>query len=315
MLLHPQVAQFLELWKASAAKPMEHSSPLEIRANMCAGIVQDTVARNISSINDQQTPGPGGEIPIRIYRGSAACPQSAVVFLHGGGWVAGNIQTHDVLCRALTEITGQCVISVDYRLAPEHRFPAAAEDAYAVTQWVHEHAVALRIDPKSIAIAGDSAGGNLAAVVTLMARERQGHLPSRQVLIYPVIDAACVTPSFEQFAQGYLLTRSAMQWFWQQYAPQQIDRDHPYASPCRATHFSGLPPALIITAECDVLRDEGERYSEKLLSAGVPTTLVRVEGMIHGFVHRVAVFDESMRIIHRIAEFLRIDRNSVLIKT
>jgi acetyl esterase len=239
----------------------------------------------VGTVEDRSIPGaPGGpEIPVRIYwphAGGNRLP--LVVYFHGGGWVIGGLDSHDPLCRALANEVGAVVLSVDYRLAPEHRFPAAAEDAYAATAWVHAHAAELGAAPSRLVVAGDSAGGNLAAVVPLMARDRGGPPLHMQVLVYPVIDCARDTASYRDNAEGYFLTAAHMRWYWEQYLGA-ADGTHPYASPLRARDLSGLPPAYVVTAEFDPLRDEGEAYAQRLRDAGVPVTLRRYDGMFHGF--------------------------------
>jgi acetyl esterase len=207
----------------------------------------------------------------------AAEPPAVVVYFHGGGWVVGDLDTHDRTTQRLAEATDTVVVSVDYRLAPEHPFPAAAEDAYAATVWAAEH-----LDPSHLVVAGDSAGGNLAAVVCLMARDQDGPDIDHQVLVYPVIDHAMDTESYALNGTDYFLTRTKMAWFWEQYLGD-ADRSHPYCSPLRAEELSGLPPASVVTAECDPLRDEGEAYAAALTAAGVPAACLRGEGLFHGF--------------------------------
>jgi acetyl esterase len=206
-----------------------------------------------------------------------------VVFCHGGGFVLCDLDSHDQLCRAMSNGTGAVVISVDYRRAPEHRFPAAAEDAYAVTRWVADNPGQLGIDASRISVAGDSSGGNLAAVTALMARDRNGPDLAFQLLIYPMLDHAQDTPSYRDNATGYFVTADHLRWYWQQYLGD-ADGAHPYASPVLASDLTGLPPAHIITAEYDPLRDEGETYGRRLAEAGSPADVRRYDGMFHGFV-------------------------------
>jgi acetyl esterase len=220
---------------------------------------------------------------VRIYKPEGRPPLPALVYFHGGGWVIGSLETHDGACRELANRIGCAVVSVDYRLAPESRYPAAAEDCYAATQWVAENAKALGVDAKRIAIGGDSAGGNLAAVVALMARDRGGPALRHQLLIYPVTDADFERASYRENAEGYLLTTKAMAWFWGHYVPELAQRQDGYAAPLRAKDLAGLPPAFVLTAEFDPLRDEGEAYAKRLAQAGVPTRLQRYDGAIHGF--------------------------------
>ena len=237
----------------------------------------------IAEVADRKIPGPAGQLPVRIYRPEEKAPLPALVYFHGGGWVIGSLETHDGTCRDLANRIGCVVVSVDYRLAPEARYPAAAEDCYAATKWVAENAKALGVDAARLGIGGDSAGGNLAAVVALMARDRGGPTLRHQLLIYPVTDADFSRASYRENAEGYLLTTKAMEWFWGHYVPDPARRQEPYAAPLRAKELSGLPPAFVLTAEYDPLRDEGEAYAKRLQQAGVKTRLQRYDGAIHGF--------------------------------
>ncbi|MBP1687639.1 MAG: alpha/beta hydrolase family protein [Deltaproteobacteria bacterium] len=239
----------------------------------------------VLKVENRTIPGApaGPPIPVRIYWPRAGRdPLPMVVYFHGGGWVLGDLESHDPLCRALANEVGTVVLSVDYRLAPEHRFPAAAEDAYAATVWAAAHAAELGATRSRLAVAGDSAGGNLAAVVPLMARDRGGPPLRGQLLVYPVTDCARNTPSYEENAEGYFLTAAHMRWYWEQYLGA-ADGSHPYASPLRAPDLSGLPRAYVVTAEYDPLRDEGEAYAHRLRDSGVPVTVRRYDGMFHGF--------------------------------
>ena len=225
-----------------------------------------------------------GNVPARVYRPAGTGPFAVVMMFHGGGWVIGDLDTADCQSREICRGAGALVISVDYRLAPEHRFPAAAEDCYSATRWAADHAGDYDGDPGSLAVAGDSAGGNLAAVVAQMARDRRGPTIAFQLLVYPVTDGVNFdTPSYRDNADGYLLTAEAMHWFWDHYAPSPDDRRNPYASPLLASDLSGLPPALVMTAQYDPLRDEGEAYASALAKAGVDAKSIRYDGFIHGF--------------------------------
>jgi len=237
----------------------------------------------VAAVEDRRIPGPAGDIPLRIYTPEAPGPRPGLVFFHGGGWVFCSIETHDVMCRNFANGVGCSVISVDYRLAPEHRHPAAAEDAYTATCWVAEHAAELGVDPARIGVGGDSAGGNLAAVVPLLARERGGPALKHQLLIYPITDYPTDTASYLENADAPLLSRALMQAFWDYYLPEVEARGAPTASPLRAESLAGLPAATVITAEYDPLRDEGDAYAGRLREAGVPVVHTRYEGMIHGF--------------------------------
>lgn len=227
----------------------------------------------------------GGKIGLRVYRPRLE-PLPAVVYFHGGGWVVGSIETHDVFCRDLASSSDTAVISVDYRLAPEHKYPAAVQDAYAALSYVHQRALELGLLPGSLAVAGDSAGGNLAAACALLARDRAGPPLAMQVLIYPILDHNFNTASYAQCGEGYFLTRAVMEWFWSHYLPHAEAGQEPTASPLRATRLERLPPAVVLTAEYDPLRDEAEAYAQRLQAAGVPVLLRRFEGTIHGFIRR-----------------------------
>ena len=259
----------------------------------------------VAHVEDRTIPGPAGQIPVRIYTPTGRPPFPLLVYFHGGGWVIGNLETHDGVCRALTNAAACIVVSVDYRLAPEHPFPAAPEDSYAATQWVAANAAAIGGDPTRIAVGGDSAGGNLTAVVALVARDRGAPPLCFQLLVYPVTDAACDTASYRDNADGYFLTRDMMGWFWNHYAAQRSARENPYASPLRAASLKGLPPALVITAEFDPLRDEGEAYAARLRDAGVAAQLTRYDGMIHGFFGMGSMLDQAKTAIAQAAAALR----------
>lgn len=237
----------------------------------------------VAEVADELIPRPNEPLAVRIYTPESRALAGALVYFHGGGWVFGDLDSHDETCRRLCREAGLKVISVHYRRAPETTFPGAAEDCYAATAWVAENAARLGIDPGRIAVGGDSAGGNLAAVTALMARDRGGPPLRLQLLIYPVIDADFETASYRDNADGYLLSRRAMQYFWDQYVPDLQERNEPYASPLRASDLSRLPPALIQTAEYDPLRDEGEAYATALAEAGVAVQQTRYDGLIHGF--------------------------------
>lgn len=237
----------------------------------------------IASVEDRVVPGPAGELTVRVYRPQLGAPLPTLVYFHGGGWVIGSLDTHDASCRDLARRAGCAVVSVEYRLAPEHRYPAAAEDCYAVTAWLAEHGAELGVDGGKLAVGGDSAGGNLAAVVALMARERGGPALVFQLLIYPVTDADFERASYIENAEGLLLEAADMRWFWNLYVPDLARRTDAYCAPLRAADLAGLPAALVITAEFDPLRDEGEAFARRLEQAGVPVVSTRYDGMIHGF--------------------------------
>lgn len=265
-------------------------------------------AEPVQKVEDRGIPGPGGTIPVRIYTPRGEGPFPILVYFHGGGWVLSNLETHDALCRKLTNRAGCLVVSVDYRLAPEHKFPAAVEDSYAAASWVAEHARELNGDPTRLAVGGDSAGGNLSAVTTLLAREQGGPSIRFQFLIYPVTDhfaGSTQRQSFIENGEGYFLTREGMKRFLGYYLPSPEHGTDPRFAPLQANDLSGLPPALVVTAEYDPLRDEGEAYAERLRKAGVPVILKRYDGMIHGFFTMAGVIDQSNKAIDETAEILR----------
>lgn len=246
-------------------------------------VASATARRELRSVEQVLIPGPGGPVAARVYRDSVEPGLPAVIFFHGGGWVLCDLESHDGLCRLLAAETGAVVVSVDYRRAPEDPFPAGVDDAYASASWVADHADEVGVDPVRLAVAGDSSGANLAIAVTRLAKQRHGPRIAAQLLVYPITDHRFDTASYEEFAEGHYLTRSAMRWYWGHYLTEGVDGNDPLASPLRADDLSGLPPALVITAECDPLRDEGEAYAQRLRSAGVPVTLMRAAGMFHGF--------------------------------
>ncbi len=237
----------------------------------------------VGDVQNLQIPGPDEDIPLRIYHPDAEGPRAALVYFHGGGWVIGDLDSHDETCRKLCRDAGITVVSVHYRRAPETTFPGAVEDCYAATAWVAANAAEIGVDAARLAVGGDSAGGNLAAAVGLMARDRGGPPLRFQLLIYPVTAADFDTASYRDNGEGYLLSRRAMQWFWDQYVPDLDERREAYAAPLLAASHRDLPPALVQTAEFDPLRDEGEAYAAALRAAGVDVTLTRYDGLIHGF--------------------------------
>jgi acetyl esterase len=286
LVLEPAARSFA----AATANPpyLFQLSPVEGRKRVDAAQAGD-VARPEVEIEDTAVPGgPSGRVPVRILRpkGAGGRPLPAIVYIHGGGWVFGNAHTHDRLIRELAVGAGAAVVFPDYSLSPEARYPTAVEEGHAVAGWVAGHGVERGLDGSRLAVAGDGVGGNMAAAITLLAKARGGPAFRVQVLFYPVTDAGFETGSYRRFAEGYFLRRDAMRWFWDQYAPDVARRAEITASPLRAglEQLSGLPPALVVTAEADVLRDEGEAYAAKLRAAGVPVTAIRCLGIIHDFV-------------------------------
>jgi acetyl esterase len=308
MALHPQCKSFLDLLAAGGGKPMEQLPVPEARAmahmiDELGGPVQE-----VAQIENRRIPGPVGAIPLRIYR-PALGTLPALVFFHGGGFVICDLETHDRQCRALANAAGCAVIAVDYRLAPEHKFPAAPEDAYAATRHVYEHAAELGIDPDRLAVGGDSAGANLATVVALTARDRGGPPLRFQLLIYPVVQAEDDSASMREFGSSHFLTRELMDYFFEMYLTSPAERRLPQVSPIYA-EVRGLPPAMVMTAECDPLRDQGEAYGRKLQAAGVAVELKRYAGMIHPFVSLAGIIDEGRTAIADAGMALRQALNS-----
>lgn len=286
MSLDPQMQAYLDQAAALNLAPMHTFPPEIVRQDMLLELANTGEPEPVAHIENQSIAGPRGEIPIRIYTPMGDGPFPLLVFFHGGGWVVCNLDTHDNVCRNLANAAGCVVVSVDYHLAPEYKFPAAPEDCYVATQWVAANASHLNGDASRIAVGGDSAGGNLAAVVALMACDQGGPPLVFQLLIYPVTDATGSSPSMIENADGYGLTQKDMLWFTNHYLNNEDEQRNPLVSPLLAPNLDGLPPALIITAEYDPLRDEAELYAQCLKDAGVPVTMTRYNGAIHGFVSR-----------------------------
>lgn len=290
MSLDPQAQAMIDLIASTGLGDLTpETDPQHVRDLMTALAIPSDVV--VHRIEDRTIPGPGGEIPVRLYRPAGDTPKPVVVYYHGGGWVIGNLESHDATCRELANAADVVVVSVDYRLAPEHVFPAAVDDAFAALEWVHEHAPELGADPSRIAVAGDSAGASLAAVVAQLARDANGPPIVFQLLVYPATDYEFSSPSMIENADGYFLTIAGMRWFYGHYLRSEADGDDPRVSPARAADLSGLPPAFVITAEYDPLRDQGMAYAAALRAAGTPTEATRYEGMFHGFFGMGAMID------------------------
>ena len=260
----------------------------------------------LASVVDRTIPGPGGALPVRVYMPVGVGPFPLVVYFHGGGWVVGDLDTQDMICRGLCHGASALVVSVDYRLAPEHKFPAAVDDAWTATCWAAAHAAELGGDAARLSVAGDSAGANLSAAVALRTRDENGPRLRAQILIYGSCNYPSIrTPSTEEFAAGPIITEAAIDYFWKQYlVDPAVDQDHPWASPARAASHRNLAPAFIATAEMDPSRDDGERYAEILARAGVPTESRRYPGMPHGFVSWVGLVDQAQQCIDHACAFL-----------
>lgn len=305
MPLDPQAKVLLD-----AMPPMPDFATLDLSALRAGMAAQSTLspgeAEAVRRVEDRSFDGPAGRIPVRIYwpeEGDGALP--VLVYFHGGGFVLCDLDTHDGTCRSLCNGAGCVVVSIDYRLAPEHPYPAAPEDCLAAVEWVVANAADLSVDASRLGVGGDSAGGNLAAVVSQMARDRGGPSIRFQLLVYPVADCDFSTASYADNAEGYFLTQGMMRWFWEQYLTDPSEAAEPYASPLRATDLCGLPPALCITAEFDPLRDEGEAYAARLRKAGVAVTATRYDGLFHGFFGMQAFLDGAKRAVAEASAALR----------
>jgi acetyl esterase/lipase len=304
MPLHPQVKVVLDLME-KAGPPLHHLSPQQARESTLAMRANKGEVEPVGKVEDRTVKGPGGDIPIRVYTPNGRGLFPLLVYFHGGGWVVGSIETVDASCRSLTNLTNCITVSVDYRLAPEHKFPAAPDDCYAATTWTALNAASIHGDPRRIAIGGESAGANLAAAVALMAQERGTPSIALQLLLYPVMDHACNTPSCRENAQGYFLTTERMNWFWNHYLRNDADGENPLASPLRAKRLQGVAPAVISTAEFDPLRDEGAEYAKKLREAGVPVEYKCYEGLIHGFMGMQKAVEPARKAVEEAAAALR----------
>jgi acetyl esterase len=302
--LHPEARNLLDELAAVGSPPSAALSPAGARDALREVLVGRRPTVPVGRVREIPIEGPGGDLVLRCYEpdtgngdrgngdGSGEDDDGAeangsvpiLVYYHGGGWVRGDLDTHDELCRYFTAELGCLTVAVDYRRAPEHPFPAALADAEAAVRWVVANAAVFGADPDRVAVAGDSAGGNLAAGVALAARDRGGPALVHQVLLYPVTNHAFDTDSYERHADNAMLSRATMEWYWNHYLAREFDGANPYASPLRARDLSDLPPATVLTAGHDPLRDEGEAYAGRLAGAGVPTTYTDYEGMVHAFV-------------------------------
>jgi acetyl esterase len=308
MPLDPQVARYLDETAALGQPPPWEAGPIEARrlveerAPLLGGPPEE-----VGSIEDRILETPEGSVPVRIYRPFAPPAEAlpALLWYHGGGWVVGSLDTHEVPCRALANRAGCVVVAVDYRMAPEHPYPAAVADSWTALLWVFEHAGEIGVDPARLAVGGDSAGGNLAAVMTLRAAERGHPELVAQLLIYPVTDVDLGTESYRLNGSGYGLSRDLMRWYIEQYAPDAITHRDEALAPLKAMSVHGLPPALVVTCEFDPLLAEGEAYARRLADAGVPTTLLREEGMIHGYFRWAGVTDRAAKTYDDCAAVLR----------
>jgi acetyl esterase len=297
--LHPQIKEVLRVMAAAKLRPIEAMTPAEAREQMEATArARKAEPLPVARVEERTMPGPGGPIRLRLYWPTASGsgrPVPAIIYYHGGGHVIGSLDTHDLIARNLCAGAEALVASVDYRMGPEHKFPAAVEDSFAALEWVQGNAAELGADPSRLGVHGDSAGANLAAVVALMARDAGAPPLLLQSLVYPVTDYTMSLRSYEKFASGYgILTREAMVWFQQHYLRGPADAEDWRASPIRAASLAGVAPAIVITAECDVLHDDGQGYAEALRRAGVAVEYCEYPGMIHAFFGMVPAVDDAM---------------------
>jgi|SRR5271165_2163697 len=305
--LDRNVRTLLEAMAALGLPPIESLTAEEARKRVSENRAELTGALEpLASVDNLRIPGPAGEIPVRVYTPQGGGSGAGVVYFHGGGWVVCDLDTHDVPCSAIAHRSGAVVVAVDYRLAPEHKFPAAVIDSYAALLWVAENAPRLGIDPKQLCVCGDSAGGNLATVMAIKSRDENGPRIAFQALVYPVTNLSSLdTGSYAEFAEDHYLTKSMMDWFRDHYLAHPEDARNPDASPLLARDLRGLPPALVITAECDPLRDEGEAYAKRLRDAGVEVTQTRYAGMIHPFFSLAGVLPQAGEAYQQIGSAIR----------
>lgn len=307
MPLDPQAKAILDMLEQQGVPPFEEMSVPPARDAMGGFRDLQGEPEPVAAIRDVLATGPDGDLPVRVYHPAPGTSLPLFVYFHGGGWVIGNVEVADRPCRSLANAT-QCVIaSVEYRLSPETKFPGPAEDCYSATRWLAAHAGELGADSARVVVGGDSAGGNLAAVVALMARDRGGPPLAHQVLLFPVTAPARGTTfaSYQENADGYLLTRAGMEWYWDHYLRSPEDAASAYASPLNAASLSGLPPAMVVTAEFDPLRDEGRAYARRLEEAGVKVTSRHYDGLIHDFLLMGGAIDRARQLVAEIGDELR----------
>ncbi len=303
MPLDPQAQAVIDAVNALGLPAVWEVSPEQARIN--AASRPRPAGPEVGAVLNLSIPGPDGDVPVRIYTPDGDGPFPILVWFHGGGWVIGDLDSADPSGRNLCKGADCVVVSVDYRLAPETKFPGPAEDCYAATVWAAANANSIGGDASRIAVGGDSAGGNLAAAVALMSADRNGPDIVHQLLVYPVTDRNYQTASYVDNAEGYMLARDAMRWYWDAYLANEADAANPYAAPMQAGSLAGQPSALVITAEFDPLRDEGEAYGRRLQEAGVETTITRYDGMIHGFFGMVGIMDKSGQAVDQATAALR----------
>ena len=304
--LTPGMKALLDMMDAQGGPPLETLPVADARAVALQGAVLAGEPEQVAGVSDRQVPVSGGDVRVRIYRPAGTGPFPGLVFFHGGGWVICDLDTHDALCRAIARRAGAVVVAVDYRRAPEHKFPTALNDCDEATRWVAANTAALQIDPARLAVGGDSAGANMATVVAVRSRDRGGPPLALQVLVYPATDLTSFdTPSYREFGRDHFLTIDTIRWFVDHYMARPEDVAQPEASPALIADLRGLPPALVITAECDPLLSESEAYARRLKEAGVPVTLSRYPGVIHTFIGMLGAFEEARAAVGEIADAVR----------
>jgi len=307
--LHPDAEKLLDLIEAAGRPPFETLSPEEARqAYSASRAALELPPEDVAEVRDLSIPGPGGPLALRLYRGagtSDAAALPALLYLHGGGWVLGGLDSHDGVCRRLANLAACRVVAADYRLAPEHRFPAAVDDAAAALSWMAANAAALGIDPSRLAVGGDSAGGNLAAALALMGRDGTAPASACQLLLYPAVDLAMDTGSYARITGGVPLTAATMRYFVDHYAPEPAQQLDWRASPLRAERLAGTPPALVLTVAHDPLADEGRAYAERLEAEGVRVAALHLSDQIHGMLTMGRVIAAGDPVLHYAAATLR----------
>lgn len=297
MTLGPQSRRLLERFSQVGVLPFDAMTVLQARESVLAGRALQGPVTELAAVEDVLASGPDGRLPVRVYDPGGEQPLALLVYLHGGGWVTGSVEVADTPCRALAAATGCVVASVEYRLSPETQHPGPVEDCYAAVQWLAARAGRWRVTEDRVVVCGDSAGGGLAAGVTLLARDRGGPPLAAQVLLYPALAPGGDFPSYVENAEGCGLTAGGMRWFWSHYLARPEDGEDPYAAPLRAPDLTGLPAALVVVAEHDVLRDEGLAYARRLAAAGVDVEVLAYPGLVHGFLWMAKVLDEATAVL------------------
>ena len=305
MPLDPQVKRILADDQKLGLPAYHRLSPSRARQQMLNTSPPVDPKLSAAQVKDMTIPGPDAALPIRCYYPRGDPPFPVVIYFHGGGWVMGNLDTHHAICHALAHTSGCLVVAVDYRLAPEHKFPAATQDAYTATCWVSHNADQIGADADRMAIMGESAGATLSTVTCMTIRERGGPRLALQVLVYPVTDCSFHTRSHKKYVDGYMLTREMMKWIWNHYLTDPKEAEDPYVSPLRAKNLGDLPRALVLTAEYDPLCDEGEAYVWRLKKAGVKVRHSRYEGVVHGFFRMTGRVDRARQALQEVSSFLK----------